>query len=113
MACLYSRALRKRFLANDEPKWLAKHRRRSYIHHVILSTPDWVDRRAIRRIHKSARSRGQVVDHIVPLTHRLVCGLTVPWNLRIISRRENAARSNRWWEFTEDLFQFPEQLRLL
>jgi hypothetical protein len=84
-----------------------------------MSTPPWADRRAIAALKREARRRSRnsvdiryCVDHIVPLTHQLVCGLTVPWNLRIITRAENAARSNRWWEYTSDLFDLPEQLRL-
>ncbi len=67
----------------------------------------------MRRLAREARRRGLVVDHIVPLTHCAVCGLNVPQILRLITREENAARSNRWWEFTPDLFAFPRQLRLL
>jgi hypothetical protein len=111
--------LRARILAGDEPAWLRRHTRRVYIINLALSTPVWVDRASINRLKREAVRKSRVyhtkycVDHIVPVTHKLVCGLTVPWNLRIITRAENAKRSNRWWEWTEDLFDFPEQLRLL
>lgn len=36
-----------------------------------------------------------VLDHIVPLNHSEVCGLTVPWNLQIVPWQVNAAKSNR------------------
>jgi hypothetical protein len=35
------------------------------------------------------------VDHIDPVTHPLLCGLTVPWNLQVISATENRRKGNR------------------
>jgi hypothetical protein len=45
--------------------------------------------------------RNHVVDHIIPLKGRLVSGLHVESNLRIIERSENARKSNKFesgWE---------------
>lgn len=42
-----------------------------------------------------------VVDHIIPLTHPLVCGLHIETNLRVITDSEN---SHKWNKFTPRIF---------
>jgi 5-methylcytosine-specific restriction endonuclease McrA len=69
-----------------------------------MATPKWLSRSqkaAIRELYKIAITMTQttgeqyVVDHIVPLRSDTVCGLHVPWNLRVITRDENARKSNK------------------
>ena len=66
----------------------------------IQATPSWVDLEVIASIYAEAaklRSAGEDVhvDHIVPLRGSNVCGLHVPWNLRIIPAEDNLKKGNR------------------
>lgn len=101
--------LRADLLRGVEPEWLKVHPRRIYVRAVALSVPDWVDWKAVQTFHVLKRqltaSTGveHVVDHIVPLNHPYVCGLTVPWNLRVITQRQNATKGN---DFNPDQMAF-------
>jgi len=68
------------------------------------ATPPWLTRKQkseIRQLYQIAITMTQttgeqyVVDHIVPLRGESVCGLHVPWNLRVITQEENLAKSNK------------------
>lgn len=94
--------LRRDHLAGMTPQWVLDHDRGPYILAVCVSCPEWVDRKElkalkaeVRRVSK-ARGLQHNLDHIVPITHPLVCGLTVPWNLKIIPEAVNLSKSNGW-----------------
>ena len=68
------------------------------------ASPKWLSstqKAAIRELYKIAitmtKTTGEqyVVDHIVPLRGESVCGLHVPWNLRVITQEENLQKSNK------------------
>jgi hypothetical protein len=68
------------------------------------ATPSWLTKEQkgqIRELYKIAitmtKTTGEqyVVDHIIPLRSEVVCGLHVPWNLRVIPRQENLLKSNK------------------
>ena len=77
-------SVRKRRHKNATPKWV---------------TPD--QKLKIRQLYLEAmrltKLTGEryVVDHIVPLISPEVCGLHVPWNLRVITQEENLRKSNK------------------
>jgi hypothetical protein len=77
-------SLRKRRHRNATPKWLTAKQKTE-----------------IRQLYQIAitmsKTTGEryVVDHIIPLISDEVCGLHVPWNLRVITQEENLKKSNK------------------
>ena len=68
------------------------------------ATPKWITaghKLSMRQLYMQAmeltKLTGEryVVDHIVPLISDVVCGLHVPWNLRVITQEENLRKSNK------------------
>lgn len=79
------------------------------------ATPPWLTRSQkseIRALYQvailSSQTTGEryVVDHIWPLRSDVVCGLHVPWNLRIITQKQNLEKSNKLPDDSEAL-AFP------
>ncbi len=90
-----SKAVRDAVLRGEEPEWLKNHPRRDYVRQRILATPPWMTAKELEAAY-ALRGPGETLDHIVPLKHPMVCGLHVPWNLEVMSRERNAAKSNKW-----------------
>lgn len=68
------------------------------------ASPPWLTKEhklAMRQLYLQAmeltKLTGEryVVDHRVPLISDVVCGLHVPWNLRVITQEENLRKSNK------------------
>lgn len=93
--------------------------RRQWMIQRIIATPPWADFVEIRKVYNLARELSERtgvehnVDHVVPLNHPRVCGLHVHWNLRAIPAGPNMAKSNYWCPEQQELFDGPEQLRLI
>jgi len=67
------------------------------------ATPKWVtaeQKLAMRKTYLAAMrltkisAERYVVDHVYPLISPVVCGLHVPWNLRVMTQAENLQKSN-------------------
>jgi hypothetical protein len=88
-------------LAEDYPPWLQRHSRQSYIVQAYRAIPDWVDREQLKELKCKAdrltKETGiqHVLGHVIPLNHPKVCGLTVPWNLEVITWHRNLSLNNR------------------
>lgn len=103
IALRYSaRGTRQDIIEGREPAWLLKHPRYGYLRAAYLSVMPWVCRDELKWLHWcknawiEATGVEHVLDHIVPLNHAHVCGLTVPWNLRLVPRAANATKGGRW-----------------
>tara|TARA_Y100000296_G_C5120234_1_gene229990 strand:+ start:50 stop:664 length:615 start_codon:yes stop_codon:yes gene_type:complete len=68
------------------------------------ATPHWLTEEhhnMIKLIYKQAKQLTETtgiehhVDHIVPLRGKKISGLHVPWNLQILTKRENLKKSNK------------------
>ena len=94
--------------------WKATHKKRNPDYYNVLTslrkrrhrsaTPSWLSakqRYDIKQLYLIAvtmtKTTGEqyVVDHIIPLHGVNVCGLHVPWNLRVITQEENLKKSNK------------------
>ena len=71
----------------------------------IQATPPWLTKDQLFEIQKfyieAARLTSETgtkhhVDHIVPLQGEQVRGLHVPWNLQILTAKENISKSNKF-----------------
>lgn len=76
-------ALRRAHKRNATPKWLTKEQRKE-IQSFYVQAAHLTDETGTK----------YEVDHIHPLRHASLCGLHVPWNLRIITKSENASKNN-------------------
>jgi hypothetical protein len=70
------------------------------------ATPPWLTKQQrnditylySEAVHRSIREgESYVVDHIVPLDGKIVCGLHVAWNMRVIHWLENARKGTGDW----------------
>lgn len=63
--------------------------------------PSWLyekDEARIKAIYADAAARDtpHLVDHIIPLVNDAVCGLHVPWNLQVPTKRDNLRTGNKF-----------------
>ena len=69
----------------------------------LNATPKWANTFFIKEAYELANLRTKMfgfrweVDHIVPLQSKIVCGLHVENNLRVIPLRDNRTKSNIIW----------------
>lgn len=75
----------------------------------LMATPAWSNSFFVEEAYDLAALRRKitggkwVVDHVVPLKSRLVCGLHAHTNIRVTTHAVNASKGNRWWPDMPDL----------
>lgn len=104
-----------RRFVRENPEWHAAYKQKYYEEHKFelyvraaarraftkRATPLWANKKAMAAVYARAAFMTEmfgeqyVVDHIVPITSPVVCGLHVEHNLRVIPWRENTLKSNR------------------
>jgi 5-methylcytosine-specific restriction endonuclease McrA len=86
----FSRLQKEYYIKNHHMMSFKKALRRS---RKKQATPLWSDLDKIQEIYKNCPS-DMTVDHIIPITSPLVCGLHVSWNLQYLTRSENSKKGN-------------------
>lgn len=82
----------------------------------LHATPSWANQDEIAAFYKRAAdiaSRTGTpmhVDHIVPLVHKLVCGLHCEANLRVIPAMTNLRKGNNFWPDMPNTISHSEKL---
>ena len=93
---------RDEYYKNNKHKFIANNALRE--ERIRLATPPWLtkeQRMEIELIYKDAAELTVLtgvpheVDHIKPIKGRKSCGLHVPWNLQVLTWRENNRKRNR------------------
>ena len=81
--------------AKDNPDWKrsATAKRRAQ---KLKAIPSWANMKSIREIYRQAKKQGLVVDHVIPLQGKLVCGLHVENNLQLLTASENSVKHNKY-----------------
>lgn len=90
----------RRHYQNNRGKRNAK--RMSRFKQVSMATPKWLTKDQLQEIYNIYEKcpKGYEVDHCVPIKNNRVCGLHVPWNLKIITVAENRSKGNRWFDLS-------------
>ena len=95
-----TRERRRQFYLNNRDKEIQKVVRRSK--RVLRATPKWANQDEIAKIYSESRRLTMKtgilhhVDHIIPLRGRMVSGLHVEGNLRVIPAIENQQKYNHF-----------------
>ncbi|EKN6068012.1 TPA: hypothetical protein ACJTCA_004151 [Yersinia enterocolitica] len=86
-------SLRQNF--KDKNGWYGAYGRATHRANKLNAIPAWADREKIKEVYFN-RPDYMVVDHIIPLNSKLVCGLHVHYNLQYLTPEDNSKKGNRF-----------------
>lgn len=98
----YLDTYRKEYYENNKPKFIAHNALRE--ERIQRATPPWLTKEQQLEMELIYRDAAELtlltgvrheVDHIQPIKGRKSCGLHVPWNLQVLTWRENNRKRNR------------------
>jgi len=93
-----ARAYSREYYYNNKDKSRFRCKKRRQI--KIRARPSWYEseKDEIKKLYRKAKELGLVVDHIVPLNSKLVCGLHTLSNLQLLDPIENSKKYNLFLE---------------
>ncbi len=92
------------------PAWFKKPRETN----LLLSYPFWVTKEMLKPFIAEVKRKNletgiqHSIDHIIPIRHPLVCGLSVPANLRVIPAKQGERKGN---QFCPDSFNLSTKFK--
>lgn len=89
-----ARAYSREYYANNKDKSRLRCEKRRQI--KIRARPSWYEseKDEIKKFYRKAKELGLVVDHVVPLNSKVVCGLHTLSNLQMLKPEENRKKYN-------------------
>lgn len=94
----HERCIKKTVKARQENPGLANHYNKLRETKKLNATPKWLTKKQLNEIKLIYLNcpKGYEVDHIIPLSHKEVRGLHVPWNLQYLTKEENRVKHNKF-----------------
>jgi len=62
------------------------------------ATPPWASKKIMIKLYREGHLSGMHVDHIIPLTNNMVCGLHWEENMQLLTPEANIAKGNKFIE---------------